>query len=280
MGGAGFRLVYITCPGHSGSTLLDLLISGHSRAVSVGEAKHFTAGNGLSASCTCGSSAIRECPFWLRVDAAMRRDSDLGLSDLDLANEDPATFISHNAALFSAVAKITGKSIVVDSSKNVDRLERLIACEEFEVVPIRLVRTPQGVVFSNQRKGRDWLDETTRYIRHHRLAVRVLHGTAHTVLRYERLAEDPATQLAHLMPRLGLEFEPRQLELNGRERHNFGGNRMRMSATNKIETDLAWKQGLTMRQRAAIGLLTCWETSRPRRSGLALWQKTLCRLLR
>ena len=210
----------------------------------------------------------------------MRRDSDLGLAELDLGNEDPAAFVSHNLALFSAVVAVTGKSIVVDSSKNVDRLERLIACEKFDVIPIRLVRRPQGVVFSNVRKVRNWLDETTMYIRHHRMAVRALHRTDHAVVHYERLADDPAGQLADLMPKLGLEFEPRQLELIGRERHNFGGNRMRMSATNKIETDLAWKQGLTWRQRAAIGLLTCWETSRPRRSGLALWQKTLCRLLR
>ena len=280
MGEAGFRVAYITCRGHSGSTLLDLLISGHGRAVSVGEAKCFSAGNDLSTRCTCGSSSIRECPFWLRVDAAMRRDSDLGLAELDLGNEDPATFVSHNVALFSAVVAVTGKSIVVDSSKNVDRLERLIACESLDVIPIRLVRSPQGVVFSNVRKGRNWLDETTMYVRHHRMAARALHRTDHAVVRYERLAEDPAGQLADLMPRLGLEFEPQQLDWHGRERHNFGGNRMRRSGANTIERDLAWKQGLTLRQRAAIGLLTCGETSRPRRSGLALWQKTLIRLLR
>ena len=33
------QLVYITGRGHSGSTLLDLLISAHSEVVSVGEAK-------------------------------------------------------------------------------------------------------------------------------------------------------------------------------------------------------------------------------------------------
>ena len=153
MGEAGFRVAYITCRGHSGSTLLDLLISGHGRAVSVGEAKCFSAGNDLSTRCTCGSSSIRECPFWLRVDAAMRRDSDLGLAELDLGNEDPATFVSHNVALFSAVVAVTGKSIVVDSSKNVDRLERLIACESLDVIPIRLVRVPKGS--SSPTSGRD-----------------------------------------------------------------------------------------------------------------------------
>ncbi|HEX7082171.1 MAG TPA: sulfotransferase [Gammaproteobacteria bacterium] len=60
------RVLFICSAGHSGSTLLDLLLGSHPQAVSLGEITHLPKNLALNTACTCGSPA-RECPVWSRV---------------------------------------------------------------------------------------------------------------------------------------------------------------------------------------------------------------------
>ena len=62
------RVAYIIGHGHSGSTLLDLMLGTHSTFVSTGEVKHLGAAvHGTKHDlCICGQT-ISDCPFWQRV---------------------------------------------------------------------------------------------------------------------------------------------------------------------------------------------------------------------
>lgn len=63
------QLVYIAGSGHSGSTLLDMLLGGHDQISSLGEVHRLTINarrSGQLYSCNCGK-AINECPFWCKV---------------------------------------------------------------------------------------------------------------------------------------------------------------------------------------------------------------------
>ena len=79
------RLLYITGHGHSGSTLLDILLGNHSRVVSLGEVEHL-AKWGASAdpqkSCSC-NKPISDCPYWSSVRVAIRRETREESSDAD-----------------------------------------------------------------------------------------------------------------------------------------------------------------------------------------------------
>jgi hypothetical protein len=55
--------VYICSAGHSGSTLLDLLIGSHSRAASLGEITQLPKNISLNTLCSCGSK-VRSCEVW------------------------------------------------------------------------------------------------------------------------------------------------------------------------------------------------------------------------
>ena len=80
-----YTLIYITSVAHSGSTLLDLLLSSHSQIAGMGEIKvlskrvsaaqaaHFT--NPLDRTCACGVRPISSCGFWKAVDGRMRNDA-------------------------------------------------------------------------------------------------------------------------------------------------------------------------------------------------------------
>ena len=76
-------IVHILCPGHSGSTLLDLLLGSHSQVVSVGEIKWFKQTSTESAKevtarkCMCGAPTITNCPFWRDVEIELNRSAGL-----------------------------------------------------------------------------------------------------------------------------------------------------------------------------------------------------------
>lgn len=60
------KYVYICAAGHSGSTLLDLLVSSHSRCASLGEITYLPKNIALNMNCMCGAK-VPACPLWTRV---------------------------------------------------------------------------------------------------------------------------------------------------------------------------------------------------------------------
>ncbi len=257
-------IIYITSRGHSGSTLLDLLISSHSRVTTVGELKVLSYFHGHQRrlqilherKCVCGAPTKFECRFWSAVDAHLRRHAGLDLTTVDVCSEDPETFRTHNLAVFRAVMEITGTPYIVDSSKTLDRLKKLIAAEAFDVRPIHLIRSPHGVVYSNMKKGRSWLYHTRNYLIAMMRTLELLSRYEHFTVHYETLCRHPRQTISGVMHWLGLEFEERQLDWAAHEHHNIAGNRMRYSGSSEIRLDETWKSHLNPFQKAAISLIT------------------------
>lgn len=73
--------VYILSAGHSGSTLLNLLLGTHSKAVAVSELTHLPKNIAHSEMCSCGKRVL-DCPIWR--DVVARMTAGLGV---DIANE-------------------------------------------------------------------------------------------------------------------------------------------------------------------------------------------------
>src|SRR5262245_22139666 len=63
--------LYILSAGHSGSTLLNLIVGSHSRAAAVAELTRLPANIAHNAPCTCGA-AIRDCVQWREVRAHLQ----------------------------------------------------------------------------------------------------------------------------------------------------------------------------------------------------------------
>ena len=60
------KYVYICSAGHSGSTLLDLLLGSHSRVASLGEIDHLPRSLALNTGCSCGVP-VRACAVWREI---------------------------------------------------------------------------------------------------------------------------------------------------------------------------------------------------------------------
>lgn len=250
----GPRIIYITSRGHSGSTLLDLLISAHSQVVSVGELKmlirHF------DAPCTCGADNLASCPFWIKVDQRLQAAGYPELKALNIDGKDPQTFADHNRALYEIVAEQTGCDDVVDSSKNLDRLQSLLDLTSFDIRVINLIRSPYGVVWSNLKRGRDWRYHARNYSLAMTQTLKYLRDHQYMIVRYEDMVADTEATMRRVMEHVGLEFELTQLEWAQRKGHNIYGNEMRFTTSSDIRPDISWQKNLTLVQKLMISWMT------------------------
>ncbi len=263
------KVVFIASLGHSGSTLLDLMLNAHPEISSVGELKQLTRyarferDRGRLPRCSCGAPNLGRCPFWTKVDEVAKARGGRNLGELNVEDyAEVETFQRDNALLFRAIAEATDKDVIVDSSKQIERLALLLQNRDIDVFPIFLVRDPKGQICSSLRKngkqhklgkGYNSLFRLIgTYSWTNRRIYSVVKHRPHAVVHYENLAMDPEGTLSALMASFGMAFHPRQLEWVEPERHNISGNRMRFAASSKVKLDERWRRSLTLAQRVAI----------------------------
>lgn len=203
------RVVFVAGAGHSGSTLLGLLLGSHSSAFYAGEAAKTrflsdpTKPLSKRACKLCGES----CPVW-------------GGFELDSSSD-----------LYEQLSRRTGAQTIIDSTKNVGWIAaRATELARTTATPVLVFLTRDGraVVGSRLRKYPDtaprrviesWIDQIQRT----RMLYRGWVGRRATV-RYEDLAADPERVLRDLCELGGLPFEPDMLRWFARAHHPLGGN--------------------------------------------------------
>ena len=183
------EVVYIASHYFSGSTLLSLLLSTHSKIVSIGELTGFPLTD-EGKLCSCGSRSDR-CPFWRRITVLLRRESKLELQTLQTRFDGPhektaiigrlamdalpparadalrSRLSTHspsldrhikrirrsNVAVVRAALEVSGKRVFLDASKQARRLRYLMETPPFSMRAIHLVRDPRGVAASVLRRA-------------------------------------------------------------------------------------------------------------------------------
>jgi hypothetical protein len=250
------RLVYIGGYGHSGSTLLEYLMTASPQVIACGEVVNVRGSHPGKRKCSCGKPA-NTCPLWgplfhQLVKLNRRRHEDIDLALLQQVSEN--------------------YSIMVDSSKTAwrgaaapFRLRRKLR-EDFFLVHI--VRDPRAVCWSLIKRSK----RVGGRHNHVRLCVTTALGwwfanlacelfnlmfpdQSHR-LRYEDMARAPQEVLTTLSGRLFTE-DKWCIDAIGTSdnRHQLHGNRMRartLSLTD-VKEDTAWRKGMpaTYRQLAA-----------------------------
>jgi hypothetical protein len=262
-----YSIVYIAGMPHSGSTLLDLMISTHSQVFSIGEAFQLAdyahtrrtknERTKLGNECTCGAETVWHCPFWPEVDKLMQRKAGIGLRDLRIQNPDPAIFRQHNKLLFDSVAEVSGARVIVDSSKLGRRLANLMAAGFAPVTPIYLHRDPRGQIYSVIRRTQQrTLRPALRYCKETLQTASLLRRHPHISVVYEDLVRNPGEQMQKIMESVGLPYESTQMDWHKPVRHNLSGNAMRRSQDSAVRVDEKWRRELGPVQKLAIMALT------------------------
>lgn len=302
------RLVYILAASHSGSTLLAMLLGSHPEIATVGELKFNALGDANLYRCSCRKE-IRRCSYWHELGRAMAcrgfefdpcdARTDFGVSSSRYARRllrplhrgallefvrDAGLHLSatwkkeydriqaRNGALVDSIAEVSGKNIVVDSSKVAVRLKFLLRNPRLDIRVIRLVRDGRAVALTytdsaqfadaaeREFRGggmgilgdypRMTMSEAARAWRRSNeeaeALLRRLDGSRWMEVRYETLCTQTRATLDKIFA--FLEVPPADaLSLYRTTVQHVVGNGMRLDANREVRLDERWKTVLTRR---------------------------------
>jgi hypothetical protein len=262
-----YTILYVVGVGHSGSTLLNLLLNGHSEVVGLCEL-HFLE-RYLQLSPDDPLNPLRYS-MWRDVRECWEKRTGVAFSDIQISTPsrrqlgkwgeaDLATYRMHNSILFDCISEVTKSKVLVDTSKSLRRLSMLSKCD----LPLKiahLVRDGRGVVNSYRRKYGHFRVGLHRWF-FRTLLVPLARNKSENVewisLKYEDLADSPDFTLQRVCRFAELDYQSSMLRYWEAEDVSIGGNRMR-GKKRPVKLDEAWYQELSFLHRAGFALIGGW----------------------
>ncbi len=168
------KIVYIVGTGRSGSTLIDAVLGNSRKAVSTGELYDTISAQLGNKLCSCGAK-FRNCPFWSQVSShysdALETTTLYGMHKIHrrlersalaplrimlttiLRLKDIKDYKRFLHYIYAALRTVSGKSVIVDSSKNPLRGYLLSLLDSADVYYIHLVRDGRAALWSWMQTG-------------------------------------------------------------------------------------------------------------------------------
>ena len=229
------KIICVVGLSHSGSTVLDMLLTTRSKAVGLGQVWTVLREDperSRMRQCSCGASAP-ECKLWGPV--------------LERLAQLPASTSGRERyqIVLASVDRLYGPEIaVIDSSKHAEHLATLTMIPEVDLAVLHNMKDVRPFTISaldnNARKGQhralpekifyQWYrDNRTSYA----LAIRWL-GRPPTRIMYEGLCLSTDAVAARLAASLGEDYVDTGAALNDGQTHIIAGNRLRLPKTGKV----------------------------------------------
>ena len=277
------KIIYIAGSGHSGSTLLDMIIGSSENCISLGELeflKDFVNKRKQPKNikhpqphCLCGEK-LEKCSFWsrmLNLDISKTYNYESSFFEkitiaLKIIFGGKFEFPYNDEKLLKELLKnakkAKGKKVdyILDSSKDIRRMIYLDSLD-LDVKVIHLVRDSRGVVNSFEKMGRSWLPILFDWIAENILISRYstrLKKKNYLRLSYDSFAQNPEKYLKKINKQFGLKIDTKKFvsKVNKEKYHHISGNPMNMKKLEGIRYDLSWKKRLSNWKIAVIGFVT------------------------
>ena len=295
------KVIYIAGSGRTGSTLLERILGQIDRLGSYGEMR-FIWERGYHENWPCGcTQPFRECDFWQavlqhtfdqppadagmeailrlsqRVDRTRYIPQILGLWRTPQFQQDLEAYTALLAKLYTAIAQVSGKPVVVDASKFDSFGFLLSQVPELEVHVLHLVRDSRAVAFSWQRRKMHDLGGGRQRPQLRRKPARAAlewlklnlsaelmrrRAASYQRLRYEDFIRDPQGTLANILrqagePETDLSFVSPSAVTITAQTHTVAGNPNRLQYGEiPLRADEEWRQKLSRRAFLMVTLLT------------------------
>lgn len=275
------EVIYILGVGHSGSTLLSLLLGTASNAVSVGELRYlnnylrkisYWDVKHMRYVCDCGED-LQACAFWGPITKDLQLGSDVVYDSGSLGKLRTVLHIYFpwvrpdyirldDKRLYKAIARVSKTQLIIDSSKDLGRLMYLYENVGLPVKVIHLVRDARGVVASHEKMRYNWLVAVANWFFGNwfmrAYCRRRVRQNDYVLISYERFCERPGAYLQLLRRRLGVNVPTQDYLslMNRTEYHHFAGNALRNKTTESIKMDASWRQQMPVWKRGIVTVLT------------------------
>ncbi len=290
------KVVYLTGFWFSGATILGRSLKSSEEVIYVGEIRdYWTKGLKKNEKCSCGER-FENCSFWTKVteeyinsfpvDDIKKISKDLNELEKTknyfklrkfIKNKNDNNFrqlleiyLKHTEKLYESISKVSGKNIIVDSSRLPSRLLALSLSTKIELFPIFMIRDPRGVINSLIKKDFRNYGEIRNSTFKHILtwnaknllsldSVNKLNSNNTLYLWYKNFTRNPAQVLEKIKKILNCTLnyveESGKVSINLEPGHVFTGNRSRHD-TGKITIteDTKWKQELSWPRKVLVSV--------------------------
>ena len=241
------KVVFIASLSHSGSTLLDLILGGHSRFVGLGEVRQVLDLESLEREkiskvvCSC-TQTMEACVFWGEAVSKLRSSGELSPE-------------ARYQIILETFGDIFGENCIpVDSSKYTSSLRMLHTDPNIDLSVLHLIRDVRSFTISHidnqKRKPREhkkrspfhyfkkWYSGNNKI--QNFLKTNNIH---HFQLGYEELCHYPTVMIEKICHFLGEQPESSMLAIENSRSHSVLGNRMRRQSDKlKLLYDMRWFQ--------------------------------------
>lgn len=291
------KIIYLTGYGRSGGTLIGRLLGDTKNAFFIGELRNFWKyGLIKNHDCSCGKK-FDTCDFWGKVadkyTKSFPSDNIKKLSkefrefeklknyfklrkikgnNNSRLKKSLDKYLERNERLFEIVCEVSGKNILVSSSRITGRLFALSFSEKLKIYPVFLMRDPRGVLnsmvqFDNRLYGEyrhNALKQLASWNANTLLSVQIMNKISKGKVLfnlYSEFTKDPDQELEDLKSILNDDLDYSQhngeISINLHSGHIFAGNQMRFkSGSVPIIQDLKWKQQLSFLNKALASVVS------------------------
>jgi hypothetical protein len=294
------RVLYVIGAARSGSTVLNTLLGSHPNILGAGELGYLPkSGHVFQEMCSCGAEGTK-CDFWSRVHAewvnlgepdsledyaTLQRRFELGRfrpKELPRSGgKRSAAYVKYSGMvgdLLAAVCNVSGKRVIVDSTKTPWRAMMLAGLPGVELRVVHLVRHPAGVVWSMKKRlhadvrgrivelsPRPVLRSCLYWLIFNLQAAFVRRSLppGHSLrVRYEDLVKAPVDVMRRIGQLLDCNLDRIGAQAAAGEafriEHTIAGKRLRMHGTVRLKMDSDWQNHLPPHDRVLCASLTGW----------------------
>ncbi|MBD3249157.1 hypothetical protein GF336_03870 [Candidatus Woesearchaeota archaeon] len=260
------KAIYIAGTGHSGSTLIDMLIGSSEDVLSLGELSFYNLyKNDISYKkgtkkyiCACGKR-FKRCDFWSKISSSIRikkfyslKESLYIILNIFIPQLGIKKMSDQTNKLIEEIKKHKTFNYVLDSSKDPRRLFLLLENPALEVYSIVMMRRAEAVAYSYSRKGRiqkskNYYLMILQWILINFLIKKILKDKKHILVDYEDFCKYPKKYIRAINRKLGIRIDEDDYlkQINSTAYHNIDGNIMRFKKINSVESDDIWKKKIT-----------------------------------
>ena len=292
------KVVYLTGFWFSGATILGRSLKSSDEVIYVGEIRdYWTKGLKKNDWCSCGER-FYSCKFWTTVTADYissfptedieRISKDLSKLEKTknyfklrkfLINKDDNkiqqlldTYLKHTEKLYEIISKVSGKDIIIDSSRLPGRLLALSSSTKIKIFPIYIIRDPRGVINSLIKKDIRRFGEIKNSTFKHILtwnvknllsldSINKLNSNDTIYLEYKNFTRNPVQKFEKIKETLNCTLnydnENGKVSLFLEPGHVFTGNRSRHdSGKIAIAEDTTWKQELSWQRKLIVSVIS------------------------
>ena len=287
------NVLYIAGLGHSGSTILDLLIGTSDKCIPLGELEFlpdFVVKRNLpknikhvSVNCLC-KKPVKQCNFWKPVlknvdinelypyQSSLWDKIRLGLSIYLPFLRKKTENYTDELLIYEIMkqAKKTNSKVryILDSSKDFRRLVYLHSLNNVNLYVIHLIRDGRGVINSNEKLGRPGLSALIQWLIVNILISRFLKKDVkkenYITLSYDLFAQYPREYVKILNSKFKLDISLRDYveRVNSKEYHHIDGNPASRRKFTNIRYDQSWKSRMPKWKQMILSILVFFPNKR------------------